>query len=71
MKLKIDGSLEQQTLKEYNNGNDDDLVNELLHFHQLHHRFQKLKHQLHNPADTPIIPVEPNLTESNPNQNVT
>lgn len=35
MKLKIDGSLEQQTLKEYNNGNDDDLVNELLHFHQL------------------------------------
>lgn len=71
MKLKIDGSLEQQTLKEYNNGNDDDLVNELLHIHQLHYRFQKLKHQLHNPADTPIISVERNLTESNPNQNVT
>ena len=40
-------------------------------FSSAHHRFQKLKHQLHNPADTPIIPVEPNLTESNPNQNVT
>ena len=50
---KNDGSREQPVLKVHNKGNDDDdIVRELLQINQIHHRFQKLKNQPHNSAET-------------------
>ena len=52
---KKDGRREQKPIKVRNKDNDDDIMKELLQIDQLHHRFQKLKDQPHNSADTPDI----------------
>ena len=56
--INADESRELQTIKVCNKGNDNDLVSKMLHTDQLHHRFQKLKDQPHNPTNTPGIFVE-------------
>lgn len=75
---KIDRRHKQQAIKVRNEGNDDDIVRELLQIDQFHHRLQKLKDQPQNSADTPGIYFvanrdcyERNLNESDLNRNKT